>query len=70
MFDDKGNLVGIVCAKYKGAENVGYAIKPSYLFNLIESAANLNIVPKGTELKGLSLKNQVKLIRDYIFLII
>lgn len=69
MLDEKGNLVGIICAKHQGAENVGYAIKPSCLYNLIESIANLNIIPKGTELKGLSLKNQVKLIRDYTFLI-
>lgn len=27
LFDNKGNLIGIVNAKHKGAENVGYAIK-------------------------------------------
>ena len=31
LFDSKGNVVGIVSAKHKGAENVGYAIKTSYL---------------------------------------
>jgi len=69
MFDEKGNVVGIICAKHNGAENAGYAIKTSYLYNLIESVASLDIVPSGTELKGLSMKNQVKLIRDYTFLI-
>ena len=31
LFDNRGNLIGIVNAKHKGAENVGYAIKTSYL---------------------------------------
>ncbi len=69
MFDEDGNIVGIVCAKHEGAENVGYAIKTSYLLNLIESVADIAILPKCKELKGLTMKNQVKLIRDYTFLI-
>lgn len=69
MFDENGNIVGIICAKHQGAENVGYAIKSSYLVNLIESVADLKIMPTNNELKGLSLKNQVKLIRDYTLLI-
>nr|WP_277266111.1 trypsin-like peptidase domain-containing protein [Prevotella corporis] len=28
LFDSRGNLIGIVPAKHKGTENVGYAIKP------------------------------------------
>ncbi len=69
MFDENGNIVGIVCAKHESAENVGYAIKTSYLFNLIESVVNLKIVPQTNVLNGLTLKNQVKLIRDYTLLI-
>ena len=34
MFDSKGNIVGIVNAGVPGADNVGYAIKTSYLMNL------------------------------------
>ena len=56
MFDEKGNLVGIICAKHQGAENAGYAIKTSYLYNLIESTANLDILPNGKELNRLSLR--------------
>lgn len=69
MFDEEGNLVGIICAKHQGAENAGYAIKTSYLLNMIESVANLNILPQKKQLKSLPLKNQVKIIRDYTFLI-
>lgn len=38
LFDKKGNLVGITNAGVPGAENVSFAIKSSYLLNLIDSA--------------------------------
>ena len=37
LFDKNGNLIGIINAKHTNAENAGYAIKSSYLLNLIES---------------------------------
>ncbi len=69
MFDANGNVVGIVCAKHRGAENVGYAIKTSYLLNVIESVASSDIVPHATVLRGKPLKEQVKMIKDYTYLI-
>lgn len=69
MFNEDGELVGIICAKHEGAENVGYAIKTSYLKNLIESVASSNIVPTNNTLKGKALKDQVKSIRNNVFLI-
>jgi S1-C subfamily serine protease len=36
LFDDKGNIIGIINAKHVGAENASYAIKASYLMNLID----------------------------------
>lgn len=38
MFDKGGNLVGITSAGIQGANNVGYAIKSSYLYQLIDAA--------------------------------
>ena len=38
LFDMKGNLIGITNAGVQGANNVGYAIKSTYLLNLIDSA--------------------------------
>ena len=38
MFDKKGNLVGITSAGIPGANNVGYSIKSSYLYQLMDSA--------------------------------
>ena len=67
MFDKKGNLIGIVVAGVPGAENVGYAIKTSYLKILIEST-NLNIkFPANNTISTLSLAEKVKRVKNYVF---
>lgn len=69
MFDKKGNLIGIVVAGVPGAENVGYAIKTSYLKILIEST-NLNIkFPANNTISTLSLAEKVKRVKNYVFYI-
>lgn len=57
MFDSKGNVVGIVCAHHVGTENVGYAIKTSYLKNLAESSSLTNIFPTNNTVSTLPLSN-------------
>ncbi len=69
MFDSKGNVVGIVNAGVPGAENVGYAIKTSYLKNLIESAG-LNItLPSNNTISSLSLSEKVKRLKKFVYYI-
>lgn len=69
MFDNKGNVIGIVVAGVPGAENVGYAIKTSYLKILIESAG-INIqFPANNTISALSLAEKVKRVKDYVFYI-
>ena len=69
LFDNKGNLVGIVNAKHTGAENVGYAIKTSYLRNLIESSISTPILPNNNQTAGLPLTGKVKSLKNYVFMI-
>ena len=69
LFDNRGNLIGIVNAKHKGAENVGYAIKTSYLNNLIESSISTSILPSNNQIAGLPLTGKVKSLKNYVFLI-
>ena len=69
LFDTKGNLVGIVSAKHTGAENVGYAIKTSYLRNLIESSISTNILPTSTQTATLPLTEKVKSLKNFVFMI-
>lgn len=69
LFDKKGNIVGIVSAKHAGAENVGYAIKASYLRNLIESCASPSIIPTMNNVSTLPLTGKVKSEKNFVFFI-
>ena len=69
LFDNKGNLIGIVNAKHKGAENVGYAIITSYLKNLIESSISTSILPNNNQIAELPLTEKVKSLKNYVFMI-
>lgn len=69
MFNSKGNVVGIVCAQHKGTENVGYAIKTSYLKNLAESSSITNIFPTNNTVSTMPLSGQVKKLKRYVYLI-
>lgn len=69
LFDSQGNLIGIINAKYIGAENVSYGVKSSYLTNLIDL---LPIPPKPetlNSLTGKTLTQQVELVKKFIYII-
>lgn len=69
LFDSKGNIIGIVSAKHKGAENVGYAIKVSYLRNLIECSVSSDILPQNNKISYMKLTEKVKSIKNYVYYI-
>lgn len=69
LFDGNGNVIGIVSAKHKGAENVGYAIKASYLRNLMESALSENILPQINKIATYKLSDKVKSLKNYVYYI-
>lgn len=70
LFDNQGNLIGIVNAKHKGAENVGYAIKASYLNNLVESVTSSSILPNNNSVSSLDLTSKVKNLEKFVFMIV
>ncbi len=70
LFDNQGNLIGIVNAKHKGAENVGYAIKASYLNNLVESVISSSILPSNNTVSTMNLTNKVKNLEKFVFMIV
>ena len=70
LFDNQGNLIGVVNAKHKGAENVGYAIKASYLNNLVESVMSNSILPSNNTVSSMNLTNKVKNIEKFVFMIV
>ncbi len=69
LFDKNGNLVGVVNAKIMGAENVSYAIKSSYLTNLIDQLPTRLKLQNISSVSGKSLSDQVKLIKKFIYII-
>lgn len=69
LFDNFGNLIGLVNSGIPGADNVGYAIKLSFLKNLIESCNISNILNSTNQIATLSLTEKVKKISPYVFLV-
>lgn len=70
LFDSHGNLIGIVNAKHKDAENVSYAIKVSYLLNLMKKIALKNMIPQTNSISSLNLSGKVKKIKTAVFMIV
>lgn len=69
LFDENGDVIGIVSAKHNGAENVGYAIKASYLRNLMESAISTNILPQTNKVANNKLSDKVKVLKNFVYYI-
>jgi len=71
LFDKEGNLIGVISAKNSSVENVAYALKSIYLFNLlkklpayyIEKAVGIN------QLHNKSFSELVKSVEKYICLV-
>ena len=71
LFDEKGNLVGIVSSGVarKLAENVNYAIKTNYLKLLIEASNEKIELPHNHSMVSRSLTDQIKTLSEYVVLI-
>lgn len=66
LFDKQGNLVGITNAGIPEADNVGYAIKTSYLKNLIDVSPIPINIPSNNKILNLSFTEKIKVLSDYI----
>lgn len=69
LFDKQGNIVGVVNAGIPGAENVGYAIKTTYLYNLVENVVSPTNIPQKNQVNGSSLADIVRIVKDCVFYI-
>ena len=69
LFDDKGNIIGIINSKHKGAENVSYAVKSSYLMNLIDLISTPPKLQTISIVAGKSLTEQVKILKKFTYII-
>lgn len=69
LFDSQGNLTGIINAKLVGAENASYAVKVSYLINLIEILDNPPTIQTVSSLNGKTLVQQVEIAKKFVYII-
>lgn len=69
LFDKSGNLIGVINAKHTGAENVSYAIKVSYLKNVIDLLPTTPTLSNTNTLTNLSLSDQVKQLNKFVYII-
>ena len=69
LFDEKGNIIGVINAKHGGAENVSYAIKASYLMNLIDLMPTPPKLQTISIVSGKSLTEQVKILKKFTYII-
>lgn len=69
LFDKAGNIIGIVSSKHLETENVGYAVKSSYLQSIIEILPQKISNTTTTSISGKSLPEKVKVLRNYVFLV-
>ena len=69
LFDKKGNLIGITNGGISAAQNVGYAIKSTYLRLLIQSSPVQINTPTTNTLSNLSLSEQIKQLSKFVVIV-
>lgn len=73
LFDYDGNLIGITTStinrKYDITENVNYAIKSSYLKNLVDVLDYKLTLPSDKLIANKTLTEKIKILSDYVVLI-
>lgn len=69
LFDKNGYLIGITNAGIPNGENVGYAIKISYLLNLLETQSSVPDLPQQSSLTGKNLPQMVESLSPFTVLI-
>lgn len=69
LFDKQGNVIGIVSAKHKQADNASYAIKANYLLNLYDLLPAQPKQPVVNTLSGKPLVAQVQLAKKFVYVI-
>jgi len=69
LFDSQGKLIGIINAKLVGAENASYAVKVSFLKNLIEILDNPPTLQSINSLNGKTLPQQVEILKKFVYII-
>jgi S1-C subfamily serine protease len=68
LFDSNGNIVGIINAKHREAENTTYAIKSSYIINFI-SESSIKFQAARKNIPTQSITTTIKNLSPYVYII-
>jgi len=69
LFNKNGELIGVINAKHLGAENVSYAVKSTYLINLLNSLDNPPKVNNSKTIANKPLSEQVQIVKNFVYII-
>lgn len=73
LFDDKGNVVGIIVSQLNkeifDSENVNYAVKSSILKNIIDMTVSIPQKKNKNKIRKMSKVEKVKLFSDYVVMV-
>lgn len=69
LLDSKGNVIAVISAKHVGAENASYAVKISYLLNMVQLSGEAIQVNDVNIIANDDLPSQVKKVKDFIYII-
>ena len=69
LFDENGNLIGIINAKHKDAESVSYAIKSKYLIDLIASLDKPFELQQQNLFTETTLSQKIDILQNFVYLI-
>ncbi|TXK52103.1 trypsin-like peptidase domain-containing protein [Pontibacter qinzhouensis] len=73
LLDDKGHLIGIISGKQAGQEGAAFAVKSAYLLKVLGDMPGSDsteiALPRYNHLTGNSRTNQLKKLKDYVFVV-
>lgn len=69
VFNEKGELIGLINASVRETDNVSYAIKLNYIKNLIETVGETAKLPDDKSIQTLTLEEKIKILSTYVTLI-
>jgi len=70
LFDESGNLIGVMSAKNLGADGVSYSIKSSEIINFLETKIDDPIeLPKSNLINKLGKTKKIEKIKPFIFIV-
>lgn len=69
VFNESGQLIGLINARFENGDNVSYGIKLNYIKNLIELMPENVETPSSNNIAALSLEEKLKVLTNYVVLI-